>query len=134
MDFNDDDTPIIPRSSKQAKMLGMGMNDIDPRQTSISPISNSTSLGMQASNGSAGSRGRILDHVGGATTVTPSQHNGVDGLQGWNGWGTRETNSSSTSTQTAAVPPWTQSNNGSANDVSPACTPFTSDLITADVS
>ena len=99
MDF-DEDEPIIPKTSKQAKMLGIGP------KTAIPP--NSTG-GMQSlSNGQSSSRG----HNGSASSSSNIGHNGLDGLQEWNGWGTQTRGDGANASNQGIVPPWGQSTNG----------------------
>ncbi|KAM0789498.1 hypothetical protein ACM66B_000317 [Microbotryomycetes sp. NB124-2] len=86
-----DDEPIVPRTSKQAKMLGVGIPDPTPlkRPSTAGNSSNTTLYNRSQSS---------------AYPTAPSSAQ-APGLENWNGWGTKVGESSPS--HNAHTAPWT---------------------------
>ncbi|KAK4054665.1 cysteinyl-tRNA synthetase [Microbotryomycetes sp. JL221] len=76
-----DDEPIVPRSSKQAKMLGVGLDHKAPRPSTA---------------GSSGHAGQALAQPIGKSSSSSQSGGGGQALDSWNGWGTKVGGPSST--------------------------------------
>ncbi|GAA5988222.1 hypothetical protein JCM10908_002119 [Rhodotorula pacifica] len=66
--------PLVPRSSKQAKMLGVAVDDLPNANSPLSPLSRTHSGAPAYSPGLA------------SGSVYPQQGATAAGLEGWNGW------------------------------------------------